>query len=83
MKSPSKKPAKPFMEVGAVYMTAGGEIQEIVSKRDFKDYPWQGLHGITYTDKGGWSKTTTTDKDLIARVSIRVIRRNPWLGGGK
>ncbi len=84
MKSPSKKPAKAFMAVGGVYMNRNDEVDTIESHSPGEKYPWGGKNH-RYTDLGmfWWNAQDSSEHDLIARVSIRVIRRNPWLGGGK
>ncbi len=85
MKSPSKKPAKPFVEVKGVYQQRNGNLVTVTDYRpEWPIYPWHSDiqsytdNGMCWEEKGG-----PTPFDLIARVSIRIIRRNPHLGGGK
>ncbi len=85
MKSPSKKPSKPFMVVGGVYQRRDGFVDEILDHDGTTIYPWRGKSGENYQESGkGYSRNGEQSAlDLIARVSIRVIRRNPNLKGGK
>ncbi len=85
MKSPSKKPAKPFMGVGGVYKRRDGFVDEILDHEGTEAYPWRGKSGDRYQENGkGYTRYGEQSAfDLIARVSIRVIRRNPNLKGTK
>lgn len=67
---PKPEPAElPFeMVVGGVYERRNGEIEEIVEKIDFRDYPFMGASGVTYSIKGLWRKDIMHRYDLVKRI---------------
>lgn len=59
---------RPEIVVGGVYEMLNGEIEEIVSKDDFYDYPFKGASGRMYSIEGIWIGDTTRKFDLVKRI---------------